>query len=62
MVGVKVLAFVLSLIFLAVVIVLTWCPPTSLAEETTKVIISISAICAVRVYKDACDIKLNRHE
>lgn len=57
MLGVKVLLFVAALACLAIVIVFTWCPPLDISEETTKVIISVAAIAAVRVYKDACDVE-----
>ena len=57
MVGVKLLLFISSLTFLGIVILFTWCPPTSLCEETSKVIISVAAIAAMRTYKEACDIK-----
>ena len=62
MVGIKLILFAMSLIFLGIVILFTWCPPTTLCEETTKVIISVAAVCAMRVYKEACDIDWPSHE
>ena len=62
MLAVKILLFISSLLFLAMVILFTWCPPEALCEDATKVMISVAAVCAMRTYKEACDIDWKHYE